>query len=186
MNTVRRRWGARRAAGKVRRGLVHVLCGLGPSLLLLALAPPASTALPPGVHGDPGSPAGKEYAFPLGQARGIGGGSGGFGSGIKRGGTQSVAAGSRRRSAAAGGSFSRRQSAPASVAAHPEPGSIQRGGTRALASRRIVPSGGNTLGTPALWMLGVALGVVALGWFGGEALVRLFRSDRPTAGARRR
>ncbi|MEA2161046.1 MAG: hypothetical protein QOD66_3426, partial [Solirubrobacteraceae bacterium] len=33
-------------------------------LLVLSPSPAVSTALEPGVHGDPGSPAGTEYAFP--------------------------------------------------------------------------------------------------------------------------
>jgi hypothetical protein len=60
-------------------------------LLTLALAAALSVslastslALEPGVHVDPGSPAAKEYALPLGQARQTGSSHGGlFGAGIK-------------------------------------------------------------------------------------------------------
>lgn len=61
-------------------------------LLTLALATALSTwangaslALEPGVHGDPGSPAAKQYALPLNQARQTGSSRDGlFGAGIKR------------------------------------------------------------------------------------------------------
>src|SRR5271168_4320784 len=45
------------------------------AVTLVALSPTAAqadTGLEPGVHVDPGSPAAKEYAIPLGQARQIG------------------------------------------------------------------------------------------------------------------
>jgi hypothetical protein len=46
------------------------------ALAVAALGTPAA-ATPPGVHVDPNSPAGKEYAIPLAAARDLGGGSGG-------------------------------------------------------------------------------------------------------------
>jgi hypothetical protein len=68
----------------------------GGTLVALALscftAAPVAAGLEPGVHADPGSPAAKEYALPLTQARGTGGGAPGtapagaagpFGAGIK-------------------------------------------------------------------------------------------------------
>src|SRR5690349_20643591 len=69
------------------RRIMGALAVLASSSLLL-VAP--ATALEPGVHVDPGSPAAHEYALPLGQARQTGGGSsnggengGLFGAGIK-------------------------------------------------------------------------------------------------------
>ncbi|MGI8559333.1 MAG: hypothetical protein ACR2ND_13700 [Solirubrobacteraceae bacterium] len=71
--------------------------------LLAAASPGQALALEPGVHVDPGSPAAKEYAFPLSSARGISGGSPGatakgspaapalFGAGITRRSVQSRA-----------------------------------------------------------------------------------------------
>ncbi len=61
-----------------RRGVifraVRVAASLGGALALISLALSATVAqadagLEPGVHVDPGSPAAKEYAIPLGQAR---------------------------------------------------------------------------------------------------------------------
>jgi len=52
---------------QVWRSLVGVSAG---ALAILAfVAAPGATAAEPGVHVDPGSPAGKEYAIPLDQAR---------------------------------------------------------------------------------------------------------------------
>jgi hypothetical protein len=48
--------------------LAGSLVSLGLAVALAAPAPAA--ALPPGVFADPGSPAGKEYSFPLGSQRG--------------------------------------------------------------------------------------------------------------------
>lgn len=41
-----------------------------PILAIALTAPAPAVALPPGVYATPGSPAGKEYAFPLGTQRG--------------------------------------------------------------------------------------------------------------------
>lgn len=55
------------------RHLTSVLaCGLA-LLLAQAAAGPADAQLQPGVHTDPGSPASKQYALPLAQARSTGG-----------------------------------------------------------------------------------------------------------------
>ena len=48
----------------MRRAFVLTAC-----LAVLAAAPAPAGAVEPGVHVDPGSPAGKEYALPLEQAR---------------------------------------------------------------------------------------------------------------------
>jgi hypothetical protein len=81
----------RRASGRGRsrfRRRVGVAIAL--SLLLLAQSgDPALAEQSDGVHVDPGSPAGYEYAIPLSQARNAGGGAGGaskglFGAGIRR------------------------------------------------------------------------------------------------------
>jgi hypothetical protein len=79
-----------------------------------ALAAAPASALEPGVHVDPGSPAAKEYAIPLGQARQLGGVESYssssetklFGAGIKRppgGSSGTRARGHRRDGAGSGG-----------------------------------------------------------------------------------
>jgi hypothetical protein len=151
-----------------------------PILILLAMAGTAMAAGPaalsPGVHVDPSSPAAKEYAIPLGQARGGDGSTSGqlFGSGITK------AAGSSRTGAAAG------IHSPAS-----------RSGTRVISSGHgavvaqsppadstSAPSpdkllGAGRGGTGIAWMLGAAAVVVALGVLGGAARARRNRGTRP-------
>jgi hypothetical protein len=73
-------------------GAAALRATVGAMLVCLSVSGNAAAAggnsLPPGVHVDPGSPAAKEYAIPLGKARGNGSGSNAgvqtlFGSGIK-------------------------------------------------------------------------------------------------------
>ena len=162
-----------------------------PILILLAMAGPAAATVPaalsPGVHVDPNSPAAKEYAIPLEQARG-GGASGGsaatqlFGSGITRAaGSTSLPRASRATSAGAGthgralrsrtglSTPGRRavtaQSHPAHPASAPTPDKLLgagRGGSTGIA-----------------WMLGAAALVLALGVLGGAALTRRSRGTHP-------
>ncbi|MGI9185745.1 MAG: hypothetical protein ACR2GZ_12445 [Solirubrobacteraceae bacterium] len=156
------------------------------------IAPPASAdgpRLPPGVHVDPGSPAGKEYAVPLGSARGIGGtgGSGGsrFGSGITGTGgggpprppvSPSAGRGTRR-TAPASARGRRNGSIPAGHAAAgvPPHGSGSRGAQDAGSSGSGPASGGNGLE----WMLATALTVLVIGGLGGRLLTQ--RSGRGSA-----
>lgn len=64
----------------------RILVALAVAAALSGATAPVSSALEPGVHADPGSPAAKEYALPLTQARQTGSphGSGLFGAGIGR------------------------------------------------------------------------------------------------------
>lgn len=86
-----------------------------------------ATALAPGVHVDPGSPAGKEYSFPLGVLRGAATGHSAppgvaqprFGAGIGPAGAGS-----------APGGASRRRGAASSHGSGPRSGAARRGGRR--------------------------------------------------------
>lgn len=156
---------------------------MGTKLLAVAMAvlgvgatavAPAS-ALEPGVHVDPGSPAAKEYALPLSQARQTGGGSTSagasetpFGAGISPptsgGSGGSGAAGSRSRK---GGS---------SPSAQPvAPGRISPAVRRAVAG---ADSAGGGASLPAL--IGGGVAILVLGGFGGTVLRH---SRRPTPSA---
>jgi hypothetical protein len=54
---------------------LRILCGLVVGSLALLLPAGAAWAIDPGIHFDPGSPSGKEYAIPLAQGRAEGAGS---------------------------------------------------------------------------------------------------------------
>lgn len=153
----------------------------------------AALGLEPGVHIDPGSPAAKEYALPLNQARQTGanpsgpnGSESSFGAGIKpptsggSGGSGAAGAGS------VGGSHARGR------AGGSQPGGSQPGGSRATgdknaASQPKLPaavqravasasSGGGNGSLPAL--IGGGVAIIVLGAFGGTVLRH---SRRPTA-----
>jgi hypothetical protein len=166
----------------------------------VALALPAAAAAggatgpQAGVHVDPGSPAAKEYAIPLGQARANGGGSSGsgsgqlFGSGITRASASSApnrgqqptsaSAGTARsthRVARAGAQAHRR--VPGRVAVHARAGRAGAPGGPAQASR--VLGSGSGAGSGLIWMLAAAALVLALGGAGGAALARRGRRARP-------
>jgi hypothetical protein len=144
--------------------------------LLLLTSPAGSNALGPGVHRDPGSPAGKEYAFPLGQARGIGGGTGSFGRGIARtpvgarpapkpkADNRTATSNATRRSADRAGAKTRKGALP--------PGHGNPTGARALAVDRSPRPAATASASGVAWMLGAAICVVALGALGSQALVR--------------
>jgi hypothetical protein len=138
------------------------------------LAAPAA-ALEPGVHVDPGSPAAKEYALPLSQARQTGGGSTSpgasetpFGVGIeppKSGGSGKSGGGGTR---LGHGSAS---SPPRSVSAAPISPAVRR----AVAA---ADSAGGGASLPAL--IGGGVAILVLGGFGGTVLRH---SRRPTPSA---
>jgi hypothetical protein len=152
--------------------------GVGRNAAVAALAcacaaawPGAAVALEPGVHVDPRSPAAKEYALPLNQARQTGeagrnatgssgsGSSSGeaalFGAGIKppRGGSGPRGNGTTAVHAAPGSG-----SAPAQLAAATDP----------AISRALHESGGGDGSTLAL--IGGGVAVLVLGGFGGTVL----------------
>jgi hypothetical protein len=138
------------------------------------LAAPAA-ALEPGVHIDPGSPAAKEYALPLSQARQTGGGSTSpgaseipFGVGIKppnSGGSGKSGPGPARPS------HSGAASSAQSVSAAPISPAVRR----AVAAAN---SAGGGASLPAL--IGGGVAILVLGAFGGTVLRH---SRRPTPSA---
>ncbi len=141
----------------MRRAFALTVC-----LAVLAVAPAPAGAVEPGVHVDPGSPAGKEYALPLEQARrdasggrsgdlsssdsGQGGGSKLFGEGIKRKG--------------AGGTRSARDRAK------------RKAGTQA---RLGVPASVSPGGSGTLTDVGIALAVLVAAGAAGFGLRRVLR-----------
>ncbi len=165
-------------------GAVGALC-LVLSTLLLSPLSARSLALEPGVHGEPGSPAGKEYGFPLGGARNIGGHNGTFGAGITRNGTGSADAtgpnstlsGSGRASTAVPARAAGAPGGPANAAAA---GSSSAARSADLKPGTRLPSTANT-GLVAAWTLAAVAGVLVVGALGAWAVIR--RSRRPSAGA---
>jgi hypothetical protein len=140
------------------------------------LAAPA-LALEPGVHIDPGSPAAKEYALPVNQARGTGSGgegSGGsseklFGAGIKP--PSSGSSGGRHGGRGATGvSRSAQQPAAATQAQPTAPRAVQQAAARST-------SGGST---SALVLFGGGVAILVLGAFTG---IVLRHNRRPTSAA---
>jgi hypothetical protein len=153
------------------------------ALVLLATscltAPPVASALEPGVHIDPGSPAAKEYALPLDQARQTGAeatSSGAsetpFGAGIKPpssgGGGTAHGSGAASHGASQAPRGSPGQSAGASTAQLPP--AVQR----AVDGQRAGEGGGSL---PVL--IGGGVAILVLGAFGGTVLRR---SRRPLLG----
>jgi hypothetical protein len=144
------------------------------TLSCLAVCAQAATGLEPGVHPDPGSPAAKEYALPLNQARGAGGGTGHtasssaalFGAGIK---PPGAGGSGRARSSAVNTPRGARHGAPSSDPGAPVPAIVLR------AARSQASSNGNG---SLLTLLGGGAIILVLGGFGGT-LMR--RSHRPSA-----
>ena len=151
-----------------------------------ALLAQSASALEPGVHVDPGSPAAKEYALPVSQARGSGGGSEGaheqlFGAGIKPPSSGSPGGGSRS-------ATSRAHQETGRGAAGSSSGTIAAGATGATGAqsppalvRRVADgqssSGG---GSSSLVLLGGGVAVIVLGAFAG---IVLRHGRRPTSAA---
>jgi hypothetical protein len=152
-----------------------------------ALLAQSAAALEPGVHVDPGSPAAKEYALPVSQARRAaeGGGSEGtheqlFGAGIEppssgspRGGSPSDTTGAHRGTPKrSGASSSRSADGSASGAIRTQPPAL----VRRVAGGRSSSGGSSSL----LVLLGGGVLVLVLGAFAG---VVLRHSRRPTSTA---
>jgi hypothetical protein len=137
----------------------------------------AATGLEPGVHTDPGSPAAKEYALPLDQARQTGAGpaghegssaSGPFGAGIHppgAGGASHTGSPTNGSHGQRGGSNASSTSAPGTGVAVP---SIVLNSVRPQAS----PGGDGSL----LALLGGGVAILILGGFGGMLMRRSHRS----------
>jgi hypothetical protein len=154
-------------------------------IALPSLASAAQPGLEPGVHVDPNSPAAKEYAIPLGQARAGGTATGSdqlFGSGIKPGSGGGVPPAGRPTTAApppSGGGTTHPQNRPNTP-------NKATAGTRhapqgAAAAKQLIGlsqqgSGGIT------WMLAAAAAVLVLGALGGAAVARRNRSATPRTG----
>ncbi len=154
------------------------------ALSCLAVSVQAATGLEPGVHADPGSPAAKEYALPLNQARQAGERAGShassgstalFGAGIKPPGSggSSGSGASGRADARAGGaqpSAHRNTSGPAPSNQGSSVPAIMRA-ARSQASS----SGSGSL----LTLLGGGVAILVLGAFGGTVMRRSRRSSAP-------
>jgi hypothetical protein len=136
-----------------------------------------AVALEPGVHIDPGSPAAKEYALPVTQARrtgtdtGSGAAAGGessetlFGTGIKPRGPRGPDDPKQRKRARAGTTETGAPAATDTTAALP------------VVVQHAADSSTGSGGSSVLVLLAGAVAVLALGWFGG---IVLRRSRRPT------
>jgi hypothetical protein len=142
----------------------------------LSLAGPAFAATSPGVHVDPGSPASKEYAIPLSNARGSGSGHSGslFGSGITSGGGPKAGAGvsvaPTTHPATPKKPRAHHHQASVPVAKSAQPVSVTP--ASAPAALKVLHPGS---GSGVAWMIGVAALVLVLG--GGAALIA--RRGRP-------
>lgn len=170
--------------GAVMLGLALVVVAPRP-----AVAAPVAGGTAPAIHVDPNSPAGHEYAIPLGQARGVSGTAGLFGGGITK--PPDRGAGARTRAAAPGPGHSGATTAPgATTAAQTRPGAsgaVRRRGSGAVrrTSRRDLTTrpaasatqSGSPSGGPGglVWMLGAGGLVLVVGALGGEALTRGLR-----------
>jgi hypothetical protein len=157
-----------------------VLATCGPTI-----APQAAAALEPGVHVDPGSPAAKEYALPLSQARRTGAGSTPtassetpFGAGIKPPGSGGGGSGShdgrspgQRPSRSSGRGHSESRSHDAVGTAPTLPPAVQR----AVESQGSSGGGGSLAA-----LIGGGVAILVLGAFGGTVLRQ---SRRPTPSA---
>lgn len=145
---------------------------IGGALAVIALvwgACAPAWALEPGVHVDPGSPAGKEYALPLSQARGLGATPSSsesahegslFGAGIKPPGGSSPKGGATPRTGASGATGS--ASAPAEA-------------TESLARAADVRSSEGSGDGSILALVGGGIVILVLGAFGGTVLRRARR-----------
>jgi hypothetical protein len=165
---------------------VRPICGSIASVLVLALscstaAAQAATGLEPGVHVDPGSPAAKEYALPLNQARQTGAGASSssasspplFGAGIKppaAGGSSHSGSGSGKGKATGRGGASGPNGANASAPRFTLPSAVLR------ASSSQASSGG---GGSILALLGGGVAILVLGGLGGTILKRSRSATSP-------
>jgi hypothetical protein len=134
-------------------------------LCLWAAGAPAALALEPGVHVDPESPAAKEYALPLNQARETGStaseatGTALFGAGIKPPRSGGGAGAGRARGGAPSGSSAR-------------PGASSPASAVALADTSAGGSGTPSADNSTLALIGGAVAVIVLGALGGTVLRR--------------
>ena len=168
--------------GGVGRGVKLGVVALAIGCPLVATQ--AAAGLEPGVHVDPGSPAAKEYALPLNQARQTGSASPSqpgaegslFGAGIKPPG-----AGGGGHTPGAGGTHTGGGSAAAGGTSATSGASASSGGEAALsaAALRATRAQGPTGDGSLLALLGGGVAVLVLGGFGGTVL-RHNRRPRPS------
>jgi hypothetical protein len=147
---------------------------------------PAAEGLEPGVNRDPGSPAAKEYALPINQARQTGSkqtGSGSaalFGAGIKSsgsggsGGRPNTSRGSSLHAVNANGSQRSASGAPTGVPGKTVPANVLR------AAHTEVSGSGNSNDGSFLALLGGGVAILILGAFGGTVMRRSHRSSAST------
>jgi hypothetical protein len=160
------------------------------TLCCVLASPQAASALEPGVHVDPGSPAAKEYALPLDQARQTGTESssqpssegGLFGAGIKppgSGGSSHGGGGGTGGSATGGheANATGHAAPPAQGASATSPSQARLAQAALRAAREQGSSGGNG---SILALVGGGVAILVLGGFGGTVL-RHSRRPRPTA-----
>jgi hypothetical protein len=153
-------------------GVVAVVLGM----LGITVTASATAGLEPGVHVDPGSPAAKEYALPLNQARRTGAAPGSsetaagalFGAGIKPPGGGSGAGGSHTHAAHGGASS---QTAPGDASASSPH-------LTAAVLRAANGAGGGGGDGSLLALIGGGVAILILGGFGGTVLRH---SRRPSA-----
>jgi len=144
----------------------------------LSTAGPAA-ALEPGVHIDPGSPAAKEYALPVTQARRTGADAAPAGGAAAAGESQEALFGAGINPRGPGGSS--KTSTPRAGSGSPTASrSAATSATAALpvAVQRAADPSADPGGSSLLVLLAGAVAVLALGWFGG---IVLRRSRRPTS-----
>jgi hypothetical protein len=156
----------------------------------LVISTQAATGLEPGVHVDPGSPAAKQYALPLNQARAIGRGGAGPGAGASPLFGAGIGNAHSRRSAVAAkgtGPDARAGAVAGSRAGAAEPRRLPHGGSSSdrstLASLDashldIAAHEGSGDGS-LLALLGGGIVVLLLGGVGGVAVRRVGRSTPP-------
>jgi hypothetical protein len=156
------------------------------ALSILAASAQAATGLEPGVHIDPGSPAAKEYALPLNQARETGAASSSqpssegslFGAGIKppssggppRTGKGPAPAGGGTQAPAPAGA-----SAPGTASSSGSEAALVQAALRAARAQQATDGGGSLLA-----LIGGGVAVLVLGAFGGTVLRH---SRRPASSA---
>jgi hypothetical protein len=162
------------------------------ALSCVAASAQAASGLEPGVHVDPGSPAAKEYALPLNQARGTGSapsstsspqtGSEGtlFGAGIKppgSGGPPRGANGAGGGTGAGGANGAGRSSGAPTSAPSVGSGSGSQPPLTQAVLRAARSEGSSGVDGSTLALLGGAVAILVLGGFGGTVLRH---SRRPT------
>jgi hypothetical protein len=149
------------------------------ALSWIVSCPNAASALEPGVHVDPGSPAAKEYALPLNQARQTGAPSQSsaeaplFGAGIKPPGSGGSAGGS-------GGRGDTRSSPGGGVSATNGPAASAQQPALTQAILRAARAGGSGSGDGStLALVGGGVAILVLGGFGGTVLRHSRRGTTP-------